>query len=484
MANIQNAEQEIVDGLERSKHRLHSSRKNLDYYRGNFDAHRYRIPDSQNDRNHRSSLLMQRIVNSLTSYLYRDNPLREVAKNNELTTLIQRIYKDNSMWAQFQAADRLSMIAEGGAVAFQVAGAENPKSPAKIHLWPGHSFEVWTSDNDPLQVDAVCTIDRQGGRDRWTLWTDEVIKVFLKDPDTKGRKGRGITLVETKDNSYGVLPFSFAHYETPVIEFFSGAPGTVFREINDYIMYRFTELSDAIKHLIYPKYAALGADPSWKPPAPWAPGDIAPIPAHVDENGNRTDPKIEIVTPPLGFVEEVWKDILNYVNHSLECAGVPESAIRMVQSVARSGQSIAQEQAPLVNFARGRQRAWLQYETNLARKVLEVSGAHLRNNGQDAGEYAEMLEEFELSIRWAPYYSAIPGPERDRADAYSVQNGYSSRLQVLQEREGMTRDEAVSRLRQVRKDKKVEDKLVPPQVTQLPPSTDPATDDVANPVEE
>ncbi|WP_435016694.1 phage portal protein [Tundrisphaera sp. TA3] len=449
----------VVKGLPGDARRLHLSKVNLDYYRGDYEQYRYRIKDDPNSRCNRSSLLMKKIVDTLTSYLYRDNPVRVIPDQEQATDFLQKVYTQNSMFAKWQAADRLSVIGSGGAVAFQVAATDDENNPIKIHVWSEDSFAIFRDPDDPLKVVAVVTMDCVGNQDRWRLYTAETVRYYLRESNSM----KEFVLDDEEDNTYGVLPFSFAHFESPVLDFWSGSPGNVLREMQDYIIFRLTSLADAIKYLALPKVVISGHDPTWKPPGEWSPSEWMTITAAPGGAGGPNG-KVDInqIVAPLNFVDSIWEDIDKFNEHSMECAGVPLAAVRMVQSVARSGSSIAQEQAPLVNYSRGRQRAWHQYETDLARVVLQVAVAHL---GDEVDYLRPALENFQLSVRWTSNFNSIPGPERDRADAFGIEHGFTSVLQVIQDREGCGREEAIAKLEAIARDREIESRLMPSVAT-------------------
>ena len=448
--------------------------KAIAYARGDFRGYRYKLPDQTGRQfTDRSSRFMQMAVDKLTAHLYRDNPIRTIKGHEAATDWLQDIYTKNSVWAKWQAADKLSMCAE--VAAWQVAGTEDPKNPIKIHLWDSAHFNVFKDADDPTKAQAVVTRDRVGKKERQTLYTADVINTYMS-LDEATEEGHAMELVSSEPNPYGVLPFSFTHFEFPILDFWSGSPGDQMAEVNDYIIYRLTDLADAIKYLMYPRIVVTGTDE--KPPVPFAPGQIwAPKPKVDPMSGASTTVSATTVSPPLDFIAQTWLDIEKYADHSMDMAGIPTSAVRMSQSAARSGQSIASEQLPIVNWARSRQRPFASYEANLARLVLQVAVAHLGSNGLPVADLQAALEDFNLSIQWPKPHSAIPGPEQDRADAYAVANGYASKVMVLQEREGCTREEAVAKLAQVAVDNAEVEEILGPEVAEgIDPTKDTTPD--------
>ena len=63
---------------------------------------------------------------------------------------------------------------------------------------------------------------------------------------------------------------------------------------------------------------------------------------------------------------------------------------------------------------------------------------------------------------WPEVQIPIPGPDRDNHDEWELRMGIASRIQLVMQCRGMTRDQAVAYLKQVKKDEDDADKIDPP----------------------
>jgi hypothetical protein len=450
MAIFEAAEGEILRSLQNERNRLEDAAANIAYYYGDFG--RYQTLT-------RSSMLMQLIINKLTSNLYKASPARTIPGHPEATAFLNNVYKSNAAFALWQSADRLSACAE--VAAFQVAGTTDPSNPVKVWLWSSDQFAVYLDPDDPTRPIAVVTIDAYDASRRYTLWTAGQRAVYITDkanPWLLGGNAPRRILVE--DNPYGVLPFSFVHFDFPTTDFWSGSPGTQLRQVNEYINHRLTESADNIRYLGRPLGVAEGVSPQWEPPKNPKPGDFITLSSsQVDAGGDVVKPSLKYLEADLGFVDAEWADMNNYLNLTLETHGIPEAAIRMVQSAGRSGVSIQSEQIPILSWVQGRKLPYSHYEEDLARLVLQVANAHLGNNGIDNAYLRDALDGFSLSLRWPDLWTELPGEERDRSDEWMLRNGLASKIGLVQKRLGMTRDEAIQELERLALDTAEEQRI-------------------------
>lgn len=405
--------------------------------------------------------VMKRVVSTLTENLYRRSPTRQL-RDKQLGDLCQSLYKHNGMAAKWQRADAFTVI--GGFSAFQFAGDEDPRNPIKINLWSADQLCPWTDPDDPTKVKALATIDQIDGRTRATLWTEEKVVTFLtrRDQYTASRN-RKFERVSEKDNPYrlpdtadeagrGIIPFSFAHFEEPATEFSTASPGTNLRNLNGYLNWGFDDLADGIRYLSKPIGIATGVDVSWAAPAAIRPGMFLNLAAgDIDAGGNGPQPNLSYLSAENSFAAVIWSHLNNYLDLSLEMENIPPSAIRMILD-ARSGVSILAEKAPLLGWTEHRRRAFAGYERSAIVRMLEVMSAHLRAHGHDSKRIDESAIDPGLSHRWPRLYVDLPGPERDRADGNRLTWGMCSLIDLVQEREDCTREQALETLSQVKKD--------------------------------
>lgn len=438
---------DLLEGFPCEESRLKDARTNLDYYRGEFSRYWSR-PRNAPTPIQRTTLFTKFVVDYICN-LYSDVPLRSVVGSPEATAWLQQVYSYTKLFAKWQQAERLSCLSQ--ASAFQVSGTEDPRKPLKITLWSADSFVTYTDPDDPTEPRAVVTVDCYQGRKRWQVWEPDRYRVFLGKSDQSVGPEQAVQVTD-KANPYGILPFSFAHWNYPTLDFWSGSPGTNLRQANAYLNERLSDIAGGVVYSCNPIVLVENSKPEYVPPNP-EPGLWLKVPSDVDTNGTELGVRISYLQPDYGFVQSAWLDLENFVNHTLETNGVPEAAVRMSQSVARSGVSIAMEQMPLSLRAHQRKAQWRHYEQDLANVVVQVANAHFKAN--DVSEpLIRLLAElgFDLSVTYKETYSATPGPERDRSQQWEVDNGYKSKLMVFQERTGCTREEALAHFAQVNED--------------------------------
>jgi hypothetical protein len=148
-----------------------------------------------------------------------------------------------------------------------------------------------------------------------------------------------------------------------------------------------------------------------------------------------------------------WDDLNQYIDRVLEDLGIPPGTVRMKGGADASGVAILVEEGPLLAWAEGRRQPFADYEAEAARKAAQVACAHLLANGRPCPPWLDATAKApELGLKWPPLYVQMPGAERDRADDWRLANGVASKVQVLQEREDLTRDQALEKLKQVKAD--------------------------------
>jgi hypothetical protein len=480
---LKDIESEVTGGLENEKARLGCAQKNADFFRGRFKAYHVRPPADSNwepSRFGRHSRIMGWLVETLAGDLYAHGPARTVADNPAATAWLNGVYKASGIDAMLQSADEWSAV--GDVAGIQVVATPDPLRPVRHVLWPAHQLVVWESPDDPLTPIAVATLDMFDNQRRLRLWTPETRSTFATKKLGAGQTAGGTAyeLIERVPNPYGILPFSFVHYHYPTTEFWSGGPGESFQETNDYINYALTEVGDSLRFCSKPIAVAKNVRPGWRPRTPVRPGDIWDLPAEgVDMDGNGAEPSLDPFQFDLGFVEAHWSDIESYLDHSMQCADVPPSSFRMVQSSGRSGLSIVAERMPLIARAQRRQRPAGYYELDLARVTLHVGGRHLNANAEQlaheglrvsAGLLAEAAANPDLTLRWPSMKPKLEGQEASAEDDARLKNRMKSRTQILIERDDMTREEAEAYIEQTAKDLAREQELLGAATVATPPA--------------
>lgn len=394
----------------------------------------------------------------LTSNLYKASPTRKLSNPVE-SAWLEQTYKFNKMHAKWKRADELTLI--GGFCGYQFKGTADPLNPLKIILWGAEEIAFWVDADDPLVPVYVAVKDRDGGRNRLRLYSDDMIVTFVTEEtasawgtftEVKTANGR-ITNPYRDIDGKGIIPFSFCHWFTPTQVFTTDGPGYGLAECNDFVNADLDSLGDAKAFLCKPLGVASGVDATWVPPVQIRPGDFINLPASdVDLGGTGVQPTLTYLMADLGFIAADWMDLNFYIDHVLEMNGVPPVLIRMIQSSARSGESIKAEQTPLIQWVEGRRSQWADFEDDTALMAVKVTAAHLRNTtgyDADAAKLQAIADDWQFTLRWPNLYTLTPGPERDLADDYRVERGYASKIMIVMERDGVTEIEAVEHLQKV-----------------------------------
>ena len=254
---------------------------------------------------------------------------------------------------------------------------------------------------------------------------------------------------------------------TPARQFWTPGPGEFLRLLNHHINYRLTKQADDINYN-RPIGVITGSNPDFTLPQDRVAGEFKVIPSRTNAAGDGPAVTASYVVCDLGYLETDWTDLNNYLGHSLEMIGLPESAIRMEQASASSGAQVIAEQIPLIEWAEGRQRPFTIYEHRLARLCLNVALHHAVGNdlpdleGLSVEQLAEALADFDFAIRWPDLRKPMPGPERDQTDQFRIDNRLASRTQLLMEHDNLTRDQAEARLKETAKDLQREQTLFKP----------------------
>jgi hypothetical protein len=469
--NLKDLKLSVESGLGNERARLDCALFNREFYEGNFARFPNRTSGEQwgqgDSRYRRTVPVMQRIVGILTEHLYKEAPTRAIEGDEEATALLTRIYEANFVDAMWQEADALSVVSQ--VAAFQAVGGSDPDSPVDLHLWSADQLIVWEDDERPTRAQAVATIDAFDERRRLRLWTKETVTEFVTEklrPDqTSG--GTAYTQVSQEANEYGVIPFAFVHFKFPTRHFWMGSPGELLRGVNDYLNGRLTEMGDNMRFYARPISCAENVRPGWSPKAPYQPGQFLEIPSAPAAIGTMPAPaRLYHVQADLSANAVEWADINQYLDLILEMEGVPPGTVRLqLTSDAQSGVSIVVQQGPLIAWARRRQKPFFRYESDLKTIVGKVAAAHLRNNSIDPelstavtvprmglASVADRIASGKLDLSWPDPYVEQPGPERDRTDDWRLQRGLVSKLELLMERENLSRDKALARLQQIAAD--------------------------------
>jgi hypothetical protein len=477
---------EVEAGLPNSARERDEARENLDFAELRFEKYPIKNRDGrfQSDMPPRLSPVMKRVVEILSGFLYKTQPVRRLP-DPDAGEILNAIYKRSRAWAKWKRADELTAIQ--GFTGYQFAGHTDPRAPVKLTQWQRNEVEVWTDPDDPTRPMAVATIDAYDNGQRLRLYTEERIYTYEKSKGTLGPAFGGAAWKKTaeKPNPYRALPdeedpdgaplipFTFQHWFYPTTEFTRGGPGHNLRILNEGVNTQLTMIGDSMPYISMPIGIASGVDAAWRPPAKVRPGDWLPLAASdVDAAGSGPVPTLSYLVPELGYIDGNWSDLNNWLDHSLEMWGVPPSLIRMVQSGARSGLSIQSEQLPVVNWVEGRRGAWADYEDDAARMAMTVAWNRYAAAGMttEANLCREVLEDWSLTIRWGSLYTMLPGQERNMEDDWRLERGLVSKIGILMERSDMTEAEALETLQRVEQQNQMVASLgIEPGLPQPPP---------------
>lgn len=440
--------------------RIKAATKALDFYKGDFLPYPSRGKDKSKRREYeRTAPVLQRVINTLTATLYKDGPKRVLndPANEAASEWLNGIYRRNNVDALFQQADRYAGI--GDISAFQVVPIPDPMRPLKISVWDASQLSVWLDPDDQTEVYAVAARDQYNGQKRLRLWTKETSSTYMTDQwDQSNPTGGVVYKLKSKGaNPYGMIPFSFVHWEMPVTDFWGGSPGDHLVGVNECTNFGLTNGFDRVRYNLDPIVLLSGVRAGWKIP-PAEPGAVWDLPSTVaDDASGMTKAGAEYLQADSSYVVAGWEDLNNYLDMVMEMHGVPPATVRMTQESARSGVSIVAEQIPLITWAKSRQRPFASYEDKLARLVLAMGATHL--GAQEDGESqatAAQLEaasaDPELSLRWAKMFPDMPGIEQDQSDQWLLDNHLASRTTILMRREGYTREEAEASLEEIAED--------------------------------
>lgn len=486
-ALLNKVDREITEfGLRTQRDRLEQARANYQFYKGDFGGAPVRPKANTSydaSRYPRHSLIMQRIVKVLTMNLYAEGPTRKLVPKEEMseksyeaaTEWLNECYRRNRINAMWKAADRLACISE--VALFQVTAWPDPEWPVRISLWDASQFCVWLDPDQPTVPILVALLDAVDDRRRLRLYSDEVIRIYEDEriESAAGNVSHEYRYQGETPNPYGILPFSFAHFQLPINEFWCGSPGNNLRLVNDGINFKMTESFDCIRYNLRPVMTGKDIRPDWRPPAPVMPGDFWNLAGASDSTMEvQKDPKVEYLQADPSFIEADWQDTQSFIDHTLEMNGVPPSVIRMTEDSVRSGVAIIAEHLPVIGWAKSRQPEFAFYEEDLARLVLKIGAGHL--GSQNDEEYKVTASDLEiasqhpgLELKWPNMYPRIPGEDQDRADQFELDTKLISKTMLLMQRECMTREEAEEMLEEVAEDLKREQELfseIEPEITQ------------------
>jgi hypothetical protein len=489
--SLDQIEEEIEEGLRLHADRLVAAYDNEEYLACRNAAY---VPRRESEewrdymrRPKRTSKLVRKAIFTLGKNLYSPGPTRRLKNGAAQDAFLQDVYEKNHINAVMKQADRKATL--NGYCAIQAHATGRPEKPIQLYLWSAHELVCWTWPDDPTEVWAVVTITRERRargmifeqRVRYDAWTRDEHRVYLSgwkpvpypwDYCTLGYRGLfGVPSQIQMDisgepagsgkNPYGILPFSFAHNETVVSDFYEGGVGTPLRECNAEIDRELSDLAQHAREFMDPDRFLRGVSASWrreKRAGQWqvlTPGKNA-------EGDAAKDPEALIVQADLA-IEAVWFNAQAYTNNTFEDLDVPLVAVRIDASTDLSGIAIVGKHMPLIERARERQPVFAIAEKDLAAMVLHVAGAAYNEPALTAASV-----DVDMELLWPAPRFPLPTPERDLEDKWEMDEGAKSLIDVVAEREGCTHEEAWEVIVRVQEDNaKLATILQPPAMQQV-----------------
>lgn len=462
-------EAQICEGLPLERPRLLEAQKNRVYFEGDNDGE---IPSRQaedrldyDQRPKQVSFLTRKVVRGLTRHTYSPGPGRRLG-DDAATAWLERVYQDCGANALWHEADREATLQ--GVCGFQVAATGDPKRPIRLHLWTAEELAVWCPADDVLHPQAVCTITQDGEETLYALYTARGVRRYR----TNGTAfGAGRTLIrpdgDWQPNPYGVLPFAWVHFERPTRRFWTRGLGTLVRKVNARADEKLSELAEAQRFYLKPIPLASGVPPGWRPK--FQPGRFNIVPFKPGPNGQPTvEPKVWFLQAEVN-VTSAWEDITNTVETGLSDLDVPLAAYRSEQSSAKSGAAMVTEQAPLLQYAKGRRHYYQSGpEVELIKLVLAIGGSYY--DWADAGLKASLLAEAEdphAALSW-PNDLRVPTMETAGVQAQDLDLHLTSHVKVLMLERGFSRAQAERELAEIVADEALYQQLL--AQAGLPPS--------------
>lgn len=429
----------------------------------------------------RTSKLTRKVVRKLCEHLYAPGPTRTLKNGAAEDSFLQDVYKQNSINAVMATADRKCTL--NGAALIGAVATGRPEKPIRLYVWGAHEFVAWSRPDDPTEVWAVVTINREhkseGGFSKERLvyeaWSAKEHRVYhgeWKDclpertpglawmcyrnlfcctatyqPNLSGYSEAGERLEGS--NPYGRVPFAVISDETRVSSIYEGGIGDPLRECNAEIDRELTELAAHVLEFMDPDRFLRNVGAKFrreKNRSRWQP---LPAVQGSKDGENNLEPDAFLVQAQLK-AEEVWGDIKSYADSTIEELDVPLVAIRMDSSTDLSGVAIVGKMLPLLQRTKQRQAdPFTQHESDVASLVLMVHGAYY----SDARTLAAGSDP-NLDLVWPEPAFPLPTPERDAEDQADIDAGRKSLAQVVAERNGMTMDQAWDHLDRVLEDQK------------------------------
>lgn len=469
---------EVARGLPNEKDRLACAYENQAYADLDQAAWEDERRDAETEfdflrRPKKRTGFLHQVLGRLCSHTYNPGPHRSTDLA-AVDRILQRVYEQNHVDALMHEAERLATTNDVAAIQVRWTRDRGKGKDIDLQLWGGEEFAVFESPDDPREAEAVVTIDRVDNTTRYRVWFDDLVHSFTTEKaggaDARETKGGVVAYEEAgspRPNPYGVIPFAFVPYRHQTRQFWVKGPGSFLRSTEATCNREASELAEAIVKYSSPVALFINVPPEFNPEI--GPGRFLRLmrggPAYSGDGfTDPGDPDARYLQAQLA-IEEVWTDIRHTLDQVAEACDLPPSALRLDYTDAPSGMSIIARAFPLLERARCRRPIFQRAETALVRMICRVHGRMARDAAIEAA-----ADTVKVLLAWPEPRVPIPGPDRDQTDSWEIGLGIKSRVNVIEERCGLTRDQALRHLEQVAEDERAA-KGILPEPEEAPPAS-------------
>lgn len=447
---------EVEKGLQNEKNLLDAAMERQNFY--DYDGERWeskfkRDAESSFDyqgRPHRPSGFLRQCVEILCEHLYCPGPSR-TWNDASGKDFLDRVYADNLVDAVMGEADVLGTLNDCAAIQVDAGLGDFAMRPISYRLWGREQFHAWPDPANPNEPGVVVTIDRYDLRTRYRLWNDAEVWTYMtkKAEDTAG--GTSAEKVSAEPHDYGCLPFTLCHYKLPVRDMVISSPGKLCHKAEIRIDNRLNYLDESVQKHINPVPVAEGVPADWKPTVEPMRFIRMPLAAPRPDARGGYEPgefaRLYFLQPQVD-VAGAWADLTNYMNQVFRAARVPISAMLIEEAPGViSGIALLLAEAPLFKRARKRRYVWCVYENDLARRTLVCAGNHY-----GMAELVNSATRGRLVLGWPQPSIPVPTEDTLKLLQEEVSSGFKSHLMAVQQWYGVSRDEALELIQQIKDD--------------------------------
>lgn len=470
--DLDDIEKEIKTGLSRVRPTWAQFERESEYYLNR--GHKFipsREVESGTDKQNRPKLglhFISRIIGELAKGLYtQPGPARKVTNSVEADALVQGVVTEHWVNMVLHKADSYTWL--HGVCAVQVTpyvdtvyrrhtgeSVIRGKVPVQFRVWTADQFVAFCDDQDPSYPVAVITRSQVMGRERLQMWTDSEVRTYMAITSrgtNVANKSRQFELdpASSGSNPFGVIPFSFSHNEDPSDGFYTPGLGYSLCNTCFWLDQVLSDLTQAVEVFCIPeKYSRNLSISSRLIHRPGDPIDLIERDPSKDADVFFRQPKLE--------TESVWLHIENVINEALVGLDIPIRVEVQSTSQPESGIALIIRRQPLVDKWKERQELFKWFERYLWRTACRVAVASLNDpslvGASSMDEADEIIDQLEVEADFPENSFPIPSQEKDMSDDWELEHGMKSRIQIVQERFGKTRAQAIEHIKQVAEDEK------------------------------